>query len=390
MRLTLILFFSFLLADISFAQNKQAFDITTYTTPKGWSKTEKSETLTFSKEEGTNFCMITIYKSIEGSVNADTNFEMAWQSLVQENLGVASKAIMQPGNTDKGWENRIGSAAFDKEGTKGVAVLISSSKNKILVNILMLTNTNAFQTEVEAYLESIAFTENSTAKVTEPVPAKSATGLKPKPELWVGRRLSASIYSTPDLITDRYVIYPNGDCNPNVPYEGLKDFDQSKQPESWGKFTMQGVKGKFKSKYDEIAVTRKSDVQLEKDGYSFSFYKCMDVDGLRIEGAYTHVSPDWGKDPKLNYLDGSGCQFVIHFKKDGTFDDKGIFFNGGDPNTNNCQGGKGTYSIENFTITFTYSDGRVVHRLFSAPPTRNPFTYNETYYIGHAAYYRKK
>jgi hypothetical protein len=116
----------------------------------------------------------------------------------------------------------------------------------------------------------------------------------------------------------------------------------------------------------------------------------MDVDGLRIEGAYTHVSPDWGKDPKLNYLDGSGCQFVIHFKKDGTFDDKGIFFNGGDPNTNNCQGGKGTYSIENFTITFTYSDGRVVHRLFSAPPTRNPFTYNETYYIGHAAYYRKK
>lgn len=128
---------------------------------------------------------------------------------------------------------------------------------------------------------------------------------------------------------------------------------------------------------------------MEKDGYSYGYYKCLPVDGMRIEGAYTHVSPDWGKDPKLDYLNKTGCQFVIYFEKDGTFDDKGIFYSGGSSNTNSCPGGKGTYSIENFTITFKYNDGRVVNRLFTAPPTRNPTTYNETFYIGHTAHHKK-
>ncbi len=170
-----------------------------------------------------------------------------------------------------------------------------------------------------------------------------------------------------------------------MPHEGLINVNRSYQPESWGKFTIRGTKGRFKNNYDEVAVTKKSSTYMEKDGYSYGFHRFLPVDGLRFEGAYTHVSPDWGKDQKLNYLGGSGCQFAIYFKKDGTFDDKGIF----STNPSNCSSGKGTYSIENFTITFKYNAGRVVYRLFSAPPTRNPTTYDETIYIGHTAHYKK-
>jgi hypothetical protein len=56
---------------------------------------------------------------------------------------------------------------------------------------------------------------------------------------------------------------------------------------------------------------------------------------------------------------------------------------------NNCTGGKGTYSIENYTITLKYGDGRVVQRLFSAPPTRNISNYDETVFVGGTPYYKK-
>lgn len=193
------------------------------------------------------------------------------------------------------------------------------------------------------------------------------------------------------LIVEFYVIYPNGDYFPNVPYQGLTNFDQSYQPQSWGKFTLLGTKGKFKSKYDEIAVTKVSETKMEQTGlYNYGFYKCLPVDGLRLEGAYNFVSPNWGKDPQLDYLSSPGCQFVIYFKKDGTFDDKGIFYSGPIPGTSNCNGGKGTYSIDNFTITFKDNDGRTVYRLFSLPGARNPATYDATIYLGETPYYKKQ
>ncbi len=380
----------------SCAQKKETFDIVTYTAPQKWSRDQKAETLTFTKERGSHFCMMTIYKSIAAGNDADTNFTMAWQSLVQENLGVASQPTMQPESTDNGWETKTGSAAFDKSGITGVALLISSSQENKLVNILVLTNTGIFQKEMEGFLASVVLQQKKAGSNTDTAPAavQAADKVKDKPELWVGRRLTylmnSSTEANPKTVTDFFVIYPNGDYLQHVPYQGLATLDKSYATESWGKFTLAGAKGRFKNKYDEIAVTKKSATHMEKDGYSYGLYKCLDVDNLRIEGAYTHVSPDWGKDPALDYLHNPGCQFVIYFKKDGTFDDRGIFYSGGDPNTSNCPGGKGTYSIERFTITFRYNDGRIVNRLFSAPPTRDPASYDKTIYIGHTGYYKKQ
>lgn len=374
------------------AQNKETFDVVSYSPLKGWTKSSTATTLTFTKEEGNQFCVISLAKSIDATADAQQNFDNSWQTIAQTNLG-AGKAQMQPGSNDNGWETKIGSAPFEKEGITGAAILISSSKNNRQVNILIITNTETYQKEMETFLESIDLQETAATNNNVQPTNKS----KSKPELWVNWREMQKDMSDQKTsgnlkpIVEFYVIYSNGDYFPNVPYEGLTDFDQSYHPESWGKFTMQGNKGKFKSKYDEITVTKVSETKMEQIGlYNYGFYKCLPVDGLRLEGAYNFVSPNWGKDPQLDYLDNSGCQFVIYFKKDGTFDDKGIFYTGPMPASGNCNGGKGTYSIENFTITFKYNDGRVVRRLFSLPGTRNPATYDDTIYLGETPYYKKQ
>lgn len=374
----------------------QQFDIVSYQPLVGWQRSYTTETVSFSKEdEKGNYCVITLCKSVEAGADAQANFNLSWESMAQNNLG-AGKVTMQPGTTDNGWQNLMGSAPFEKDGLKGAAILVTSSKNNRMFNILILTNTQKFQKEMEGFLESVTLNQNSATKDKGLASATSSSTVnsKSKPGLWsLTRYISWDITDPTAMqrtITDYYVIYPNGDYYPDAPYEGLTNFDKSYHPESWGRFTMRGTKGKFKNKYDEIAVTKRSAIKMDRDGYIGSFYKCIDVDSLRIEGAYTHVAPNWGKDPKLNYLDEPGCQAVIYFKKDGTFTDRGIFSTlYGAAYANNCPGGNGTYYIENFTITFKYNDGRVVTRLFSAPPTRNPKSYDEVYYIGGTAYYKK-
>ena len=366
---------------------QQLFDIVGYTVPLGWSKSQKPETLTFTKETGNNFCIVTIYKSIDATNNAQNNFDFAWKSLVQGRLNISGQATMQPGSTDSGWETKLGNATFEKDGVKGVVMMINSSRNRKAVNIIVLTNTTIFQKDLEQLLEGIDLNATLINK-KEPVTA-TATKTTSKPELWVNRRILYHYGSVIDgnniIVKDFIVIFPNGDFNPNVPYQGLIGFTPSQQPESWGKFTMQNKKGRFKSKYDDFTVTKKSEVHMEKDGYTYGFYKCLPVDGMTFQGVYNSVSPLWGQDPKLDYLNGPGCQYVIYFNKDGTFEDRGIFYGG----SGNCLGGKGRYHIENFTITFNYSDGRSLTRLFAAPPTRNLAAYNETIYIGHTPYYKK-
>lgn len=389
------------LLNVSCGQGQQAqkktgqeqFDILYYQSPTGWQKSAAGETLSFSKEDDKgNYCVITLCKSVEAGADARANFNLSWETMVQNKLG-AGTATMQPGTTDNGWQTLMGSSPFDKDGLNGAAILVTCSKNNRMVNILILTNTDTFQKETEDFLESVTLKQipSANSKVTESALTKASNHVKGKPGLWALRRYISNGSIHNKSITAYYVIYPNGDFYPNVPHEGLHNFDKSYHPESWGRFTMQGTKGRFKNQYDDIPVTRKSATAMDRNGYAAGFHKCLSVDGLRIEGAYTHVSPDWGKDTQLNYLSVPGCQFVVYFKKDGTFDDRGIFSSSAGGCTDcNCQGGKGTYSIENFTITFQYNDGRVMRRLFSAQPALNPSTYNEIYYIGSTPYYKKK
>jgi len=159
-----------LLCSCSYAQ-QQTFDIITYTPPKGWTKSEKAQTLSFSIEKGNAFCVITLYKALDATTDAQQNFDLAWQSLVQENLGVTTKAQMQPGSTDKGWETKMGSAPFEKDGIKGAAILVSSSQADKMVNLMALANSTDFQAEMEDFLASISLKKplvNHTTVASQP------------------------------------------------------------------------------------------------------------------------------------------------------------------------------------------------------------------------------
>jgi hypothetical protein len=136
---------------------KESFDLATYTPLKGWKKEKRDELIQFTKEDeakGT-YCAITLYKAVDASEDAKANFDLSWEALVKETLGVNTAPEMQEPAKENGWEVQSGYTQFENDGNKGIALLVASTGNSKVVNILILTNTDAYEPEITKFLESV-------------------------------------------------------------------------------------------------------------------------------------------------------------------------------------------------------------------------------------------
>ncbi|HSN59521.1 MAG TPA: hypothetical protein VLR49_01200, partial [Ferruginibacter sp.] len=150
--LFLLFFFS-----INAIAQKESFDITEFTAPKAWTKQASESTMQFAKEDTSTgaFCMITLLKPMPGTASAKENFDLSWTSVVKEMVTVSTAPEMQPPATEDGWEALSGYAPFEKDGIKGVAILVTSSGFQKMVNIIILTNTDVYEKEITTFLESV-------------------------------------------------------------------------------------------------------------------------------------------------------------------------------------------------------------------------------------------
>lgn len=158
---------------------QQTFDITTYTAPKAWKKEKTENAIQFSIEDAVKgtYCLMTLYKAVPGTANSKENFDLAWTSIVKEMVTVSSASEMQAVTTENGWETQTGFAPFESDGSKGVALLATASAADKMVNLIVLTNTNEYEKEMTAFLESISLKKpaNGTGQIKKPVttPVKS-------------------------------------------------------------------------------------------------------------------------------------------------------------------------------------------------------------------------
>lgn len=146
-----------LMATINTLAQQQKFDIITFTAPKAWEQKPSDAGIQFIKEDTATggYCVMTLYKSAPATADAKENFDLAWTGLVKEMLPDINKPEMTPALPMDGWEVLTGHANFEREGIKGVAVLVNTSGFGKMVNIIILTNTDAFEKNISEFLESI-------------------------------------------------------------------------------------------------------------------------------------------------------------------------------------------------------------------------------------------
>lgn len=166
-----------LFAVAAFAQVEK-FDIVTYTSPAGWSIKKGAEFVQFTKEDKATggFCMVTLYRSVDAGTDSRANFNAAWSALVNETLKSDAKPqIGAPGLKD-GWTAEAGISPVSTEDLKGAALLTTMTGGSKMINVLVLTNTEAFEKEIEALVDSIKLPPIKAAPAQSTVPAAPAAG----------------------------------------------------------------------------------------------------------------------------------------------------------------------------------------------------------------------
>lgn len=164
----------------SFAQAPETFDIVTVTLPKGWSRQATQSSLQLSTEDKAsgNYCLITLSKSLPGTNNSKSNFDVAWKTIVKEGMNVTAAPEMISPTTDDGWEAQSGVAAYEKDGSRGIAMLVTISGFGKMVNVLVLTNSDAYEQNISAFLGSMSMKKPAVERVKSMPPTNAAV---PKP-----------------------------------------------------------------------------------------------------------------------------------------------------------------------------------------------------------------
>jgi len=142
----------------SFAQQKETFDLATYTIPSGWQKTSNTNNVvgyTITNNQKGTYCQIGIYASTNSKGSLEADFEREWQELIVKTYKPARKPELVPAASENGWDAQGGVAPFEFSGAPSLVMLVTMSSHVRCMSIVILTNTEDYQPEIQKFLESV-------------------------------------------------------------------------------------------------------------------------------------------------------------------------------------------------------------------------------------------
>lgn len=243
--LTLVLVFSASL----FAQAPETFDIASFRAPKGWDKQVGQDAIQFSTSEKDNYCLVTLFKSLPSIGSPKENFDAAWATIVKEAVTVSTAPQMFDSDPKGEWLLAGGFAPFEKDGAKGVAVLYTASGYGKMVNALVLTNTQAYEAVLTAFLESISFKKPEVE--TPPQTQTNQNGPSLAGNFWkkggVSKGLLGHADLSPGTFADTYQFFSNGT------YKFTRVYSQYAAP----KYYLENEEGTYTVTGNALTITSK-------------------------------------------------------------------------------------------------------------------------------------
>jgi len=216
----------------------------------------------------------------------------------------------------------------------------------------------SFHNAIEDFLFSLKFDD-----WTEPVVAIGTLNGNVFTGVWQGLSLSVGI-SKPgaplgaELNVKQLILFSNGQAyfGKNFPFEGLDELNTWISAENnrrdWGHYSFNSGRGLLKLPYGEIPMRIENNkLVITTNKADHGFIKQSPVDGTTFNGTYT-------------MSEANGMIPSISFSSDGRFVDKGVvrvLFHDNNECTNpGMARGSGTYEAKNYSLIFTYTDGRKI------------------------------
>lgn len=215
-----------------------------------------------------------------------------------------------------------------------------------------------YKTEIDNFLFQLQFTDGPQPLIA---PSKSIEGGGIN-GVWQGISMQASASSGLRYAVYTPIFLPNGQAyfGAKFPSEGLHEMDTRVPAElyrrDWGFYSFSNGRGVLKMPYGDIPLRMEGKtLVITANNTDHRFYQLPSVDGAKFNGTYT-MTEAYGKIPSIT------------FSADGRFSDNGairvLTHEYNDCVNAGLAPGSGTYSVNDHTITFNYSDGRKIKIAF--------------------------
>lgn len=165
---------------VAAAGQRGTYDITGYTAPKGWTKTQLAHAVQFMAEDASQnaACVIMLFKSMPGTGDAAKDFNSSWDSIVRETLSIKASPKVSQTAAENGWTGNVGVAQYDNNGSKALAMLFVLSSGNRMIPIAVLTNTDIYGDAVSEFVGSLKL-PHATASRTPPTTATPSSANNP-------------------------------------------------------------------------------------------------------------------------------------------------------------------------------------------------------------------
>jgi hypothetical protein len=357
------------------ANAQTTYDVFTYTEPVGYKKEVQKDYISYTKTDAKTgtYCIISLYAQTQSSGDIKKDFENDWAELVAKPLGVTAAPQKDNGDEITGWKTQSGAGNFIFNNSTSIAALTKAKYDNYNVSILTVTNNEALFKDVDVFytklkLKHSSYTTTTTVPVNADVKTNSNNNFSINGTGIVGVWMASTIeYPQTNLTFKWRVFFTNGKTIYNQPSKGLYNFNGTVE----NHFDITDYT--FKNNTGFIGTQNK--LQLEsadklKIG-STTYFKCSNVTGVQFEGSYGLASKDYMDQNNIR----NGAKSIIHFKKDGTFNDEGLWATFLENNSDNIKPenapGKGSYELKDFTLILKYNNGRIRYEPFN-------FTLNTT------------
>jgi len=166
----LLAFHSILFMSLSGYTQKQSFDVVSFTTPKGWQQqqNEGGVQLSVTDKKTGAYAIAIITKATASGATANENFNTDWNKLVKTTVQVTDAPAMQDAAKENGWDIISGTANYTNGAEKGLATLLTATGGGQTASVVLMTNTDKYQTELLAFLNSLSLTKVSQLEAGRP------------------------------------------------------------------------------------------------------------------------------------------------------------------------------------------------------------------------------
>ncbi|RPA70392.1 hypothetical protein EF405_03740 [Cyclobacteriaceae bacterium YHN15] len=156
--ITLIVLFPGIFME-SYGQLLEKYGQVGFVPPAQWSRNSGDGYLAFTKinQESGEFGRIILYQEEKSSGSLDVDFKEDWQSLIEANYQPKDLTDFSKTSFNSEWNAIIGVAPFVYQNQNQAVVLVTLSNRKQKISYVFLSNTTAYEKELEDFGSSLEF-----------------------------------------------------------------------------------------------------------------------------------------------------------------------------------------------------------------------------------------